>query len=666
MGFQQGVSGLNAAAKSLDVISNNVSNQGTVGFKSSSARFADIYASQNGSVGMQIGIGATVGSVTQQFGQGTVTVTNNPLDVAINGNGFFRLSRNGETIYSRNGQFDLDKSGYVVNSNGAQLTGYARDASGNIDTSRAQPLQISTKPLPPMATGQASSASATLAGLTLGVNVDSRLSVPGSPWNAAVSQAVPPYTTSVSPTLDAAGAVTVTAESKADATLSNMVQAWDSSASPPSATEKKNMVVGKVMEGLRNVVDSLTQTDATNGAQIPLTSLQKRDLLTQLEALVDAAYTAAPPVAPPATSNFMATLVPTITGLVATDSTVDSTTFSSPVTTALAATLSANDLTALQTAAINSVGVSGKVIPKIDTYNYTTSVDVYDSEGVAHQLTYYFAKDRDSGPVDPMTHKPTPVPGLWHVYVSVDQTNPANITLDSGLYPGQPLDLMFDGSGNLEYMGYWDKNQSKMTTGPLDPVTKTPLTTLITANKLVPGTSTTLNNISIDLVGVQNDLKAVGITSSTKVESPLMFKSDMSGITQFGTVSSTSKVLQDGYPSGELAGLSVSKNGMIQGRYSNGQTLDLGQVVIASFSNNNGLMALGGNAWAQTLDSGQPSINPPGVGVAGTVVSGSVENSNVDLTQAMVDMIAQQRAYQANSQSIKTQDQILQTIVNLK
>lgn len=664
MSFQQGVSGLNAAAKSLDVISNNVSNQGTVGFKSSNSRFADIYASQNGSVGMQIGIGATIGSVTQSFNQGTVTVTNNPLDVAINGNGFFRLERNGETLYSRNGQFDIDKDGYVINGSGAKLTGYARDSNGNIDASRAQPLQISSKPLPPQATGAASSASSTLAGLTLGVNVDSRSVVPGSAWSSNITKTVAPYTTS----LVSSAASQAAAATQADNVLSNMVNTW-SAASPaaPTAVQQQNLVVGKVKEALRTAVDGLTQTDPINGSVIPLTSGQKQDLMTQLETLVTTAYTAAPPTG--TASTFVTTLIGSITGLTATDNSVDSTTMTQSATpaTALAYSLSATDLTTLQNSVIDGVGVSGTSTPKIDTYNYTTSVDVYDSEGVAHKLTYYFAKDRDSGPIDPNTHKPTAVSGLWHVYASVDQTNGANVKLDSGLYPGQPLDVMFDGSGNLQYMGYWDKTQNKMTTGPLDPTTGVAATAPLTAaSKIVAGTSTVLNKVSIDLVGVQSDLKGVGVTSSTKVDSPLTFKSDMSALTQYGSTSSTSKVLQDGYASGELAGLSVTKDGMIQGRYSNGQTLNLGQVVIATFSNNNGLMALGGNAWSQTLESGQPSINPPGVGVAGTVVSGSVENSNVDLTQAMVDMIAQQRAYQANSQSIKTQDQILQTIVNLK
>ena len=131
MGFQQGLSGLNAASKSLDVIGNNVANANTVGFKESQAQFADVYAnSLTGAGASQVGIGVKVAQVAQQFTQGNVTASNNPLDVAINGGGFFRMSNNGTVTYGRNGQFQLDKAGYIVNATASRLTGYGVSASG--------------------------------------------------------------------------------------------------------------------------------------------------------------------------------------------------------------------------------------------------------------------------------------------------------------------------------------------------------------------------------------------------------------------------------------------------------------------------------------------------------------------------------------------------------
>ena len=113
MSFQQGLSGLNAASSNLDVIGNNVANASTVGFKSSVTQFADIYASQvAGSSNTEAGIGATVANIEQQFGQGNLTTTSNPMDLAINGNGFFQISRGSATAYTRDGQFNVDANGF--------------------------------------------------------------------------------------------------------------------------------------------------------------------------------------------------------------------------------------------------------------------------------------------------------------------------------------------------------------------------------------------------------------------------------------------------------------------------------------------------------------------------------------------------------------------------
>lgn len=179
MAFQQGLSGLNIASKALDAISNNVANSTTVGFKQSQAQFADIYATTlGGGTSSQIGIGARVNGVAQQFSQGNITVTSNPLDIAINGEGFFRMSNNGDVLYSRNGQFNVDKNGYIVNGSGYRLTGYGTDANANIVVTSPIDLRIDT------ALTGASPSSTTQANLA--VNLDSRLSPPATtPFSTA-------------------------------------------------------------------------------------------------------------------------------------------------------------------------------------------------------------------------------------------------------------------------------------------------------------------------------------------------------------------------------------------------------------------------------------------------------------------------------------------------
>jgi flagellar hook protein FlgE len=143
MSFQQGLSGLNGAAKSLDVIGNNIANASTVGFKGSQAQFADVYAnSLNGAGGNQAGIGSKVSNIAQQFTQGNIESSNNPLDIAINGAGFFRTTVSGAVQYSRNGQFSLDKEGYMVNPQGAKLTGFQANERGVILAGAPVPIRI--------------------------------------------------------------------------------------------------------------------------------------------------------------------------------------------------------------------------------------------------------------------------------------------------------------------------------------------------------------------------------------------------------------------------------------------------------------------------------------------------------------------------------------------
>jgi len=157
---------------------------------------------------------------------------------------------------------------------------------------------------------------------------------------------------------------------------------------------------------------------------------------------------------------------------------------------------------------------------------------------------------------------------------------------------------------------------------------------------------------------------ALGKTNSATASQT--YSLDLSSCTQFGSPFGVNQLVQDGYSSGRLSGLSVSPEGIIQGKYSNGQSRNLGQVVLANFNNPNGLVNMGGNQWQETLASGQPLIGAPGSGTNGLLQSGSVEESNTDLTSELVNMITQQRAYQANAQTIKTQDSIMQTLVNLR
>lgn len=420
MSFQQGLSGLNAASKQLEVIGNNVSNANTVGFKQSRAEFADVFAnSLTGSGGTQIGIGTTLATVAQQFTQGNITATNNSLDIAINGNGFFRMSSNGAITYTRNGQFQLDKFGYIVDSANKRLTGYAADTSGNILSGSAVDLQINTADIQPVATTEIEGT----------INLDSRNN-------------------------------------------------------PMAAT----------------------------------------------------------PVFDPADPT---------------------------------------------------------------TYNNSTAVTVYDSLGNSHTLQNFFRKTAAN---------------TWDVFTTVDGVRtPAT---------GTTAVMTFTGTG------------VSPTITATTPVNGLPSVTFTPMNSATPPAA--------------NGAAAVTTTI------------DYSKSTQFGSAFSINSLSQDGFTSGRLSGFNTADDGTIVGRYSNGQSKNLGQVILASFTNPNGLQSLGGNAWAVSASSGPALNGTPGSGLLGVLQSSAVEDSNVDLTAELVNMITAQRVYQANAQTIKTQDQVLQTLVNLR
>ena len=173
MSFQQGLSGLNLSAKQLDVIGNNVANSGTVGFKQSQAQFSDMYAaSLSGSGAVQVGTGGKVSNVVQQFTQENITNTSNPMDTAISGQGFFRMiDPSGSVMYSRNGQFQVDKNGFIVNNQGHKLSGYLPNASGVIVPGQPLPIQINSSDLAPKTTTS----------VVIGANLDAREATPINP-----------------------------------------------------------------------------------------------------------------------------------------------------------------------------------------------------------------------------------------------------------------------------------------------------------------------------------------------------------------------------------------------------------------------------------------------------------------------------------------------------
>ena len=419
MSFQQGLSGLNASSKNLEIIGNNIANANTYGTKVSRAEFSDVYAAAlNGGGGGTIGIGTNLRAVSQQFSQGSITTTENPMDLAINGAGFFQLTDGkSPTTFSRNGQFKVDRDGYIVNNGQQRLMGYAANGAGVIQPGQAVALQLPTAGVVPAATKK----------IELEMNLDARLPA----------------------TVPAAGGI--------------------------------------------DFIDSTT-------------------------------------------------------------------------------------------------------------YNNATSLTVHDVKGQDVALTYYFQKSAAD---------------TWNVY---------------GTANGNPIT---DASGALAPLTNitFSANGAAPTAPTVPVVFNVPSTTLVAGGVTEP---------------------IVGVTL------------DVSAASQFGSPFVVTDLKQDGYASGQLTAISIENNGIITARYSNGESRPAGQVEIANFRNPQGLQPTGDNAWARTYASGEPVTGVPGDGSLGKLQAGALEESNIDLTGELVNMISAQRIYQANAQTIKTQDQVLQTLVNLR
>jgi len=248
---------------------------------------------------------------------------------------------------------------------------------------------------------------------------------------------------------------------------------------------------------------------------------------------------------------------------------------------------------------------------------YGTSLTAYDAQGVPTPVSLYFEK--------------TANPNEWNVYGGLDVAavpgTPPVAAVIYPLLPGSPI--KFNAAGQI--------------TGPVatPPETGFSLT-------LLPNTIASSNPN----------------TTGGKLTQAITVKLD--GVTQYGAAFAVSNLTQDGYASGELTGLKIGENGVITGSYSNGQKLAAGQLALADFRNIQGLSPTGGGNWVATAASGDPVGGSPGNGKFGALRAGSLEESNVELTSELVNMMTAQRAYQANAQTIKTQDQIMTTLVNLR
>lgn len=432
MSFNVALSGLAAANKDLAVTGNNIANVATTGFKASRAEFADVYsASILGTGGKVAGAGVRTAAIAQQFTQGNINHTGNSLDLAINGNGFFALSAQGQMMYTRAGEFGTDKDGYIINSSGFRLQGYDVGVGGQILQGKKVDLRLDTSNVSPKATSLISET----------INLDS-----------------------TAPIIDP------------------LVHPFD-------------------------------------------------------------------PADP-------------------------------------------------------------------ETFNWSTSVPVYDSLGNVHTMTQYFAKRAGNE---------------WEMLTLIDGLNPDAATLTPNDTTPRSTPLIFNSSGLLDVMP------------PASSPTGIDLDDWIPA-ELDPATGNWVPN---------------GASANTGIHV------DFSKMTQYNAVSAVTSQSQDGYATGQLSGLTIDETGNMFAAFTNGQSKLIGQVMLVNFSNPQGLKPVGGTAWVETYASGVPIEGMAKTGTFGAIQSGALEESNVDLTAQLVQLIKAQSNYQANAKTVTTESTVMQTTINM-
>lgn len=631
MSFNTALSGLRAASTELEVTGNNVANASTTGFKSSRAEFGDIYANAFVTGGNQTGSGVLTQDISQQFSQGNVSFTENSLDMAINGNGFFVVKEDETNTFTRAGLFGLDKENFVVNNAGAALQGYLADDQGQIGGTLTD-LQVNNQGLVPKPTTRIDET------FNLSANDDVLVVRSTTTDGAAIGLAEPGATNGYTagtvdlngvqqniPSADGLSAGQIAAEL-------NVLQGVSSSASTTSTITVTggfpltgtDLTVNGIPFIGNDAVDLAQNINGANGltavedgaGNITISSNTGQDVSLDVSGAapgvsIDVLGATGTPVTITAAGTTQATVGGTV------DITLENGT---------------NLTNALATNVFTANPTLSSVVNQFDptnpaTYNSVTSATIYDSKGIAHDLNQYFVKEPTSL---------TTAPGTWTTYVQIDGQNVGSNDPVTGVPTLASFELQFNPDGTLD-------------TGGSDPI--------IISNWTPRGAGD-----DVGVLGPQ-DPPTLPIPEPATSSN---FEIDVTNATSFGSPFAVNALSQNGFTTGNLTGVEVGETGELFARYSNGETKVLGQIALANFANPPGLIPLGDTGWAESLESGQPLLGGPGTAQLGRIQAGALEDSNVDLTEQLVNLILAQRNFQANAKTIETADAITQTIINLR
>ncbi len=640
MTFNTALTGLRASTSALDITGNNIANSSTAGFKQSRAEFADVYASSViGGGGNQIGNGVRVADVAQQFSQGNISFTQNALDMAINGDGFFVLSAGGTQLFTRAGQFGVDDGGFLVTNDGARLQGFPANSTGVV-SGVLDDLRLDSASIPPRQT--------TLVDINFNLNADD-------------------------PVLAQRGTTTVSNGAGVGAVVSPVTAAGN------GYTVGTVEIDGNVVAVPANAGDSAQQiaadlsaiagvsASATTAVDITLPGTSFPVLAGELE-INSNAVTGTDAMALAASINALAGVTASLSGstisIIATNGQDLAFDVSGATATVPAFAVDVGGTTLTQGTANEDAIIGGAINVTLDegvsfgngtgnvfdgsevlsqfvanefdptdqnTYNNATSVTIFDSLGSPHTLTKFFVKE--STALNP--------PNTWTMYVQIDGLdvgNPDPLAPDPTAPTRAGFSMQFNNDGSLD-----PSNTDALV---ITNWTPTDASGTPAANALGPFNGGTLPIPEPP-------------TSSN-------FEIDILGSTQYSGSFSVNELDQSGFATGQLSGVDIDDSGVIFARYTNGEALVLGQVALADFANDQGLTPIGNTGWAQSFESGEPVIGAPQTASRGAITAGALEESNVELAEELVALIIAQRNFQANSRTIETANEITQTIINLR
>ena len=721
-----GVSGLQSHQVAMDVESNNIANVNTVGFKYSRANFSDLLAqtqaiatAPQGQLGgknpVQVGLGATVSSMTRIFSQGSVQNSDKNTDVAIQGDGFYIVSPDGGNTYkyTRAGDFKFDANGNFVDNNGFITQGWLRDpVSGKVDST----APITDINIPP---GLTTPAFATQE-VVLKANLNS---------GPIVESMSPAYKVASSTPTNPATNVGLSSKTSAKDLNENDIASGDvgvmfNEAGEAFALQKDQGIwvsfrestmvsTVAVAAGDAQVLDIAFELDdgtsvpitattpttvpvqtATQNAQTFATAINAKSSITGIEASirVDAGSVYIDLSNENSTSSASHNIRLTANGAdqsgLATGDAVtayryqyDDAATGDTVAGADKKFKTIADLRyALETEARNydkppsdgafkngitvEVDEQGKILiqnPNTDEDDYDLNLKItgMNASSVAGGgITENVKFTRNMEALNSVL--PTGSGGKAYSQSFNAATHSSSIDVFDSLGSKHTLRMEFRKTAVDSSTGsLWDMRVTVPEPATIDTIA--PYDEKIGSVRFNnDGSLATYNPPNLSFSGNN------GSAPDQQINLSFGSANAFNGMTSFDSRSATSGISQDGYTGGDLVGIRIDQSGTLVGSFSNGRSFGLAQIGMAKFTNNEGLSTEGGNIFIQTANSGDPIIGTAATAGRGFIQAAALEASNVDLSRALTQLIIIQRGFQANGKTITTSDQLLQTLIGLK